>query len=282
MCRDRQVPAELRRRDVPELSGDARGAALHARAGSPALGDAAGRSRHRWLAVDRGARRAGPVPVVQGMPVGLPGQRRHGNVQSRIHSPPLRPPALGAAAVALVDGLAAAVVAVRLAGAAAGQPDGAAAADEDDWAGSRPEREIPVFAEQTFTSWFAGRSRQPDGCDTGARSCCGPTPSPITWHPRSGGRRSRCWRPPGIEVVLPDKPGVLRADLDLHRPAASGADGASSARWRSWRRSWPPARRSSGWSRVAPRCCGTTRPSCCRTTRLPPRRQQSTLPSPSS
>ena len=116
--------------------------------------------------------------------------------------------------------------------------------------GIAPEREIPVFAEQTFTSWFAGRA------GTGPAATRGSVvlwPDTFTNHlaPEVGRAAVEVLEAAGYEVVLPDGAGVLRADLDLHRTAAGARSDASSALWQCWRRSWPRARRSWVWSRVA-------------------------------
>ena len=52
---------------------------------------------HRRLALDRGPRRARPVPGLQGLQVRLPGQRRHGHLQGRVPRPPLPPAGCGRA-----------------------------------------------------------------------------------------------------------------------------------------------------------------------------------------
>ena len=69
----------------------------------------------------------------------------------------------------------------------------------------------------------------------------------------------------GYEVVLPDRPGVLRADLDLDRPAEGRARSASNrslADARAAARGRYPDRRVS--NRVALRCSDGTQPICCR------------------
>ena len=247
----------------PSYQVDARGDAFHARAGSPAVGDAAGRSGHRRVALDRGARRAGPVPVVQGLPVGLPGQRRHGDVQGRVHPPPLRGPAVGAAAVALVDGLAAAVVAVRVAGAAAGQPDGPGSrAGASGSAGSRRSGEIPRFAEQTFTSWFADRA------GTGPAATRGRVvlwPDTFTNHlaPEVGRAAVEVLEAAGYEVVLPAGP-VCCGLTWISTGQLQVARRASSARWQVLAPQLAAGTPSWVWSRVALRCCAATRPNFCR------------------
>ena len=84
-----------------------------------AAGDDRRRPRRR-LALAGRARRAGPVPVVQGVRVGLPDRHRHGRLQGRGAAPGLPPP--DPAAHALHTGLAAALVAVGGPDTATGQP----------------------------------------------------------------------------------------------------------------------------------------------------------------
>ena len=68
----RQHAHDGRRRDVPVVPGDARGGALHARPFAAAVRDAAGHAGFAdqgRLALDGGARRARPVPRLQGLQV---------------------------------------------------------------------------------------------------------------------------------------------------------------------------------------------------------------------
>ena len=102
--RRRQVPRRRGRGDVPELPGHPGGRALHPGPGPAADGDGPGRCDQRRLALDRGPRRAGPVPGLQGLPQGVPGGRGHGHLQGGVPRAPLRGP--GEARGALLDGLA--------------------------------------------------------------------------------------------------------------------------------------------------------------------------------
>ena len=90
-------------------------------------------------------------------------------------------------------------------------------------------RRIPLFARQTLQAWHPGAIPAPQGC--AARSCCGRTPSPITSPPgRAGGRRGA-----GSGRLAGHRAGpaaVLRPDLDLHRPAGHGPEGAAADRRR--------------------------------------------------
>ena len=214
----------------------------------------AGRGGDRRLALDRGARRAGPVPVLQGLPVGLPGRTSTWRRTRRSSPPPLR--AAGRGRGRCRTG--------RWAGCRCGRGSRRtrAAAGQRGWrAGCRlakrlggiaPEREIPAFAEQTFTvvvrrprrhglrrrgtgRAVAGHLHQPPG----ARG------RPGGGRGAGGGRVSRwCCRPGPVCCGLTwISTGQLRR----------GQDGASTRRCDAWRRTWTPARRSSGWSRAAPR-----------------------------
>jgi len=94
-----------------------------------------------------------------------------------------------------------AVVADCLPCATTGQPDGAVPADE---AVGRiaPEREIPVFAEQTFTSCLP--VAPPTRTARRARPLVAHTFTNYL-HPRSAWRRSRMLEAAGYRVVLPEK-----------------------------------------------------------------------------
>ena len=69
----------------------------------------AGSLSDRGLALDRGPRRPRPVPVLQGLRVGVPHGRRHGQLQVGVPAPPL--PGSAATAVPLLAGRAAALAA---------------------------------------------------------------------------------------------------------------------------------------------------------------------------
>ncbi len=73
----------------------------------------AGLPVHDRLAVDRGEGRPRPVPLVQGMPVGMPDGRRHGQLQVRVPVPPL--PGTPTAPLASLAGCAAALAAYVMA-----------------------------------------------------------------------------------------------------------------------------------------------------------------------
>ena len=103
--RRRQVPRRRGRGDVPELPGHPGGGALHPGPRPAADGDGPRRGGHRRLALDRGPRRARPVPGLQGLPQGMPGGRGHGHLQGGVPGPPLRGP--DQARGPLLDGLAA-------------------------------------------------------------------------------------------------------------------------------------------------------------------------------
>ncbi len=138
----------------------------------------------------------------KGCLLGLPRERRHGDLQGRVHPSPLRRPALGAAALALVDGLAALVVALRVEGAAAGQPDGADARWRSGWAGSRRSARFPSSPSRPSPP---GSPAAPPRSwpSPEAASCCGRTPSPTIWRPRWVEPRSRCSRPPDTRWCSP-------------------------------------------------------------------------------
>ena len=96
-----------RRRDVPVVAGHPGGEGHHPRPGPGAAGDARARRPGPRLALARGARRARPVPVLQGLLPRLPDRRRHGDLQGRGAAPVL--PAPAAPALALHAGPAAAL-----------------------------------------------------------------------------------------------------------------------------------------------------------------------------
>ena len=142
------------------------------------------------FALGGGGRVAGPVPVVQGLLVGLPGRGGHGDLQGRGAVPAVpawpRPPAhysLGwlprwARLASYAPGLANAVLrnpalrglAKRLGGIDARRP-------------------LPQFAAESFRAWFAAVPPGP-----GLRCCCGWTRSPTTSPPGSARPPCGCSR----------------------------------------------------------------------------------------
>ena len=139
------------------------------------------------LAVDRSTRRAGPVPVLQGMSLGLSGECGHGDVEGRVHPALYWEHAVEASDVALVDGLAAAVVAARLAGAGDREPV-CRQLPARGWVGWRRSGTYLAFTEKRFAEWFARREGSERWVTVG-RLCCGRTRSRTTWRRRSAGRR---------------------------------------------------------------------------------------------
>ena len=110
--RHRRVPEAGRRRDVPELHGDARRRAQHARPGAHAVRDAAGRRPARRLERRAGQALARSVPVVQGVQDRVPDQRGHRDVSGRVPVALLREPSPSAARLRVRDGGSVAVAGV--------------------------------------------------------------------------------------------------------------------------------------------------------------------------
>ncbi len=103
---------------------------------------------------------ARPVPVVQGLLVGLPGRRRHGHLQGRGAAPALPPPAAPAVALRARAGCRAGPgwprARPRLANAALRSRDAGRGWPSAPAASTRAGR-CRAFAAQTFRAWFAGR-----------------------------------------------------------------------------------------------------------------------------
>ncbi len=227
-----------------------------------------GRRGHRRVALDRSARRARPLPVVQGMPVGLSGQRRHGDVQGRVHPPPLRGAGHGRGRCRTGRWVGCRIWSrfasktPRLVNRhARGTPL------TKRLGGIAPERDVPGVRRSRPSRRGSRAAPAPhaDGAASG-----GAVAGHVHQLPCAGGgprRGARCWRRPGTEVVLPDRIGVLRADLDLHRASCGPAEarirrslvGAGAAAGRGHARSWV-------WSRAARQCCDGTQSSYCPTT----------------
>ena len=179
-----------------------------------------------------GARRARPVPVLQGLPQRLPGRGRHGHVQGGVPAPPLRGPA--APRRALLDGPAAGVAATaaRPRRARRSTPsrrttagrrrqtarrDRARAADPASW----PPRRSPAGGGGRRKAGAGGAAvarrasghvrrrlpghlpRRPTSPRPAARSSSGPTPSPTTSPRRSAGPPYGSWKPPDCAALLP-------------------------------------------------------------------------------
>ena len=218
-CRKRGRPGH-----VPQLHGHARGEALHARPGPPAVRDAERRGADRRLEERGGQGGARPVPGLQGLQGRLPGQRGHGHLQGRVPLALLRGPA--AAAPRLRDGLDLLVGAAGLAGcrrwptssarrrACATSPSGSAA--------SPSSGSMPPFAPQTFKDWFRRRPVAQPGQAAG--DPLGRTRSTTTSIPRSPRPRSRCWKHAGFQVWVPRDVAVLRPAAVRLRHARHGQD----------------------------------------------------------
>ena len=122
------------RRDVPVLPGDPRGEGLHPR---PRPGAPGG---HRRLAGQRvrrprGRRGARPLPGLQGMRVGLPDRRGHGDLQGRGALPAVRRPGRHRAPAAQPPPAGSAPEVGR-----PGRPDGAGGEPDDAARPGRPRR----------------------------------------------------------------------------------------------------------------------------------------------
>ena len=113
----------------PSWRATGRGDALHPRPRPAAVRDGERAGDRGRVAVGRGRRGAGPVPVVQGLQARLPGRRGHGGLQDRVPRPAVpRAPAPGGA---LLDGRPAPV-------AARGGPAAGAAGRRPERGGPRP------------------------------------------------------------------------------------------------------------------------------------------------
>ena len=190
---------------------------------SPGLAD------QRRLALDRGARRARPVPGVQGLQVRLPGGRGHGHLQGGVPVPPLRGPA--ASACALRAGLAAAGGGRRRADPHRASPQRADPDSADPQARhprgrSRGPRRSRVFAHETLQQWWVRRGGSAAGVARHG-DACGRTPSPTTSTRTSAQAAVERARGGRLDRGDPDPAGLLRAHLDLHRSARRRQEGAA-------------------------------------------------------
>ena len=190
-----------------------------------------GRLRDRRLAVAGGARGAGPVPVLQGLRRRLPGRRRHGHLQGRGAAPAL--PRAGCARARTTAGLAAALGA---AGRAARRglverarcaPGRLAAAGEAAGRHGPARRPLPPFA----------RPHVPRAGSPAARRRPGPGDPVLLWvdsftdrsRPEVGMAAVEVLEAAGLRGARARPAGLLRADLDHHRPARRRAPAACAA-----------------------------------------------------
>ena len=196
------------RGDVPVVPGHAGREGLHPRPGPRPAG--AG-ERHAGQAASGSAevaRGAGPVPVLQGLLVGLPGRGGHGHLQGRGAVPAVPPPA--APARPLRAGLAAPLGPAGRPRAGAGQRRPApAGAGRGGQAAGRHRPPPPAAAVRPAQlPRLVRRSRRPrrPPRQRPRRCCCGWTRSPTTSRPRSAGPPSGCWRRPATRSRSPDSP----------------------------------------------------------------------------
>ena len=192
----------------PSFRATGQEAALHARPGAAAARDARRRGRHRGLAVAGGARRTRPVPVLQGLPHRLPGRRRHGHLQGRVHAPPLRgaPPPDGA----LLDGPPSAVAAPgrrhpQRAAAQRGRPHRTA---RGSWASgsavslpSGRSRNCPPALSPAGGGHSPRRGRQGDG----QRAVLWPDTFTNYLSPQAGSAAVRVLQDAGLSIAVPPK-----------------------------------------------------------------------------
>src|SRR6266516_1381508 len=197
------MPRRGRRGDVPQLPRDRGRARLHPRARPDAPGDARRRGGRRRLAVHRGPRRAGPLPVVQGVQARLPGRGRHGHLQERVPLPALPAAAAAAAHYALgwlplwarLASLAPAL-ANRLTG---GRPSGAALRR---LGGIAPARPLPRFAPRTLRAWW----RDSEHAGGGQEVLLWVDTFTEHFTPRVGQAAVAVLEAAGFRVRLPDRP----------------------------------------------------------------------------
>ena len=195
-----------RRHDVPELHGHARGEALDARPGAPALRDAAGRGRSSDGWRERGGARRRSTSA-------WPARAARATARSTSTWPPTRPSSSRTTTqgrlrprARLRDGPDLLVGAPRGSRAAAGQPRHADAGAARARQGARRHRAasatMPGLRAADVQALVPARARRatPDGAarDPLARHVQQPLPS------RDGAwRRSRCWRRPAFRSIVP-------------------------------------------------------------------------------
>ena len=169
---------------------------------------------HRRLALHRGPRRAGPLPVLQGLFGGLPGRRGHGHLQGRVPAPPLQGPA--PAALALLAWLAARGCGARRCRRPAGErPDARQVGSGDRPARGRRPGTGGCRGSPAVAHCAAVLRERADGAATGR----GAVPGQLhrAFRPRWPGRPRGCWQRPGSAASRAR--AVLRPDLGEHRAA---------------------------------------------------------------
>ena len=172
--------------------------------------------------------------------------------------PALPPPA--PAGRALPAGLAAALEPAGHPGAPAGQRRAASETAGGAGQAGRWHRPAPAAAGLR-AAVVPGLVRRATRSRPAIRCCCWSTPSPTRSPRRSARPPSRCWRPPAARCGIPDPAGLLRPDLDLHRPARRRPQAAAPQLRRAGAGAGRTGCRWSAWSRPAPRCCARTRSS---------------------
>ena len=183
---------------------------------------AARRSRGGWKS-EEVRERARPVPRVQGLQVGLPRRRGHGDVQ-------------GGVSLALLEGSAAAALGLCV----RPHPPGGRALPRPPpglvnfmtqtpglsslaraAAGIAPERPIPALARQTFRTWFRRRAAL-RGPGSRRRVLLLPDTFNNFFQPEPRGRPSKCSKRRGFGVTIPGERPLLRPAALRLRDARSG------------------------------------------------------------
>ncbi len=182
---------------------------------------------------DGGPRRAGPVPGLQGLQEGLPGRRGHGHLQGRVPRASLAGPAMAAAAVGPLAGLAArrsprlwpaTGLAAAVNAVMAARPGLHRLAA---WLGGVEPRQFPPV-RRARTCSAGTRGPRAAGTAGAARCCCGRTPSPTTSTRTSARPRSRCWRRQAGGSI--SRGSRCAAGSPGSPPASSASPGAGPAR----------------------------------------------------
>ena len=249
--------------DVPVVPGHERREGLHP---GPGAGPAGTRERRagRELPLGRAGRIAGPVLVVQGLLVGLPGRGRHGDLQGRGAVPAV--PAPAAAACPLLARLAAPLGPAGLPRARTGERRARTPFLADlakRLGGIDARRLLPQFAAQSFRQWFARHPAQAG-------------PVVLLWvdtftdyfTPEVGQAAVRVLEAAGYAVEITSQPVCC----GLTWISTGQLDGARRQLRRSLDALSPPSRLappSSGWNPLAPPSCAARSRSCCPRTARP-------------